>query len=411
MANSFSNRKKLQLIASIVEDGMKYIKGSKSYFPQSEMKGKKYGMKVTGYLADPGVAVDGIVADPKDINEPEINAYLNNKNSSCEVDLWDEFTNIEDWTKEVALKRAQNIAMTAQKEIMGEQMFASAQCVVKTSAGFGLLTDAASKLDELSVGGEKLSFQTPTIMGAIAESGLARFLPSDKMKAVFEDAYLGQYAGAAQIEIANCPIVDTTNMDSAPTISADVVKDGATILGVEAITTITPANSAKIVAGMPYKLSGLKIVNAAGIETDQDYIVIPHEENRGGTKVLIIPELRITAPGKGTNNPNAVLAAATISAALSGDTATFTLTPVLTASKKYAVGQCRSKEALGFDQYRFENLPGSDSQDVGTFENITLKLMSFGDGKNGVKLVRIDFPYVAKIFDHRESVSTYTEIA
>ena len=32
---------------------MNYIKGAKSQFPQSELKGKKYGMKVTGYLADP----------------------------------------------------------------------------------------------------------------------------------------------------------------------------------------------------------------------------------------------------------------------------------------------------------------------------------------------------------------------
>ena len=31
----------------------------------------------------------------------------------------------------------------------------------------------------------------------------------------------------------------------------------------------------------------------------------------------------------------------------------------------------------------------------------------FGDGKNGVKLVRLDFPFVAKIFDVRESVTTY----
>ena len=85
---AFANSKKLKLIAALVGDEMNYIKGAKSQFPQSELKGKKYGMKVTGYLADPGTVHDGIVAIPDAVNEPEINAYLNNKNTSCELDLW-----------------------------------------------------------------------------------------------------------------------------------------------------------------------------------------------------------------------------------------------------------------------------------------------------------------------------------
>ena len=84
-----------------------------------------------------------------------------------------------------------------------------------------------------------------------------------------------------------------------------------------------------------------------------------------------------------------------------------TLTPLLTGSKHYAVGQCRTESALGFDQYRFGNLPGSENSDVATAGNVTIKMGEFGDGKNGVKLVRLDFPFVAKIFDVRESVTTY----
>jgi hypothetical protein len=183
------------------------------------------------------------------------------------------------------------------------------------------------------------------------------------------------------------------------------------VLGVTAISGITPAVSGKIVAGMPYKLSGLKVRTAAGIETQQDYVVIPHMENRGGTSVLVIPELRIAAPGTGYNNANAVLPAATISAAASGTTVTFTLSPMLTASKQYVVGQVRTESCLSFDQYRFNSLPGSEVKDVGTDGNITLKVMEFGDGKNGVKLLRIDLPFCAKIFDHRESVTTYTLVS
>lgn len=416
---AFANSKKLKLIAALVGDEMNYIKGAKSQFPQAELKGKKYGMKVTGYLADPGTVHDGIEAKPDSINEPEINAYMNNKNSSVELDLWDEFVNTEDGEKfmeEIGAPRAKNLAISTQKAVMDEAMFTSAQAIVATAADFKLLTKSAKALNELGVAGKKLSFQSPTIMGDIAEGGLAKFIPNEKMAKIYEDAYLGKYGGAEQIEIANVPVIDTTSMDSAPTISADQhVDSNGNILGLDPITSITNSNASYVVVGMPYriKVSGeyAKVRTAAGIETQQDYVVIPHMENRGGTSVPVIPELRIATPGKGFNNANAVISSAAITASLSGDTATFTLEPMLTASKQYVVGQVRTESCLSFDQYRFNSLPGSEVKDVGTDGNITLKIMEFGDGLNGVKLLRIDLPFCAKIFDHRESVTTYTLVS
>ena len=323
--------------------------------------------------------------------------------------------NTEDGKKfmeEIGAPRAKNLAINTQKAVMDENMFASAQAIVATTADFKLLTKSAKALNELGVVGKKLSFQSPTIMGDIAEGGLAKFIPNERMMKIYDDAYLGKYGGAEQIELANVPVIDTTSMDSAPTISADQHVDAnSKILGLNPITSITLSNSSKVVEGMPYKLSGLKIRTAAGIETDQDYVIIAHTEKRGDTSVLVIPELRIATPGTGYNNANAVISSAAITAALSGDTATFTLTPMLTASKQYVVGQVRTESCLSFDQYRFNSLPGSEVKDVGTDGNITLKVMEFGDGKNGVKLLRIDLPFCAKIFDHRESVTTYTLVS
>ena len=408
---AFANNKKLKVIAAMVEDAMPYVKNAKSFFSQAELKGKKYGMKLSGYLTDPGTVHDGIVADPDSISEIEINAYLNNKQSSVEVDLWDELTNIEDFKNEIAQKRAENIALTTQKDVMAENMIRSAQAVVATTADFKLLTKSAKALNALGVGGRKLSFQSPEIMGDIAEGGLARFLPSDKMKEVYGDAYLGRYAGAEQIEVANTPILNTTGMDSAPTISATVIKDANNnVIGLEPITTATGSGTGSLLVGAAYKVTGLKIRNASGIETDKDYIIIWGKEKQGDNVVYGIPELRVTVDGKGTNNANAHMDATTLAAAISGSTATFTLTPILTASKTYAIGEVRTEDSLGWDQYRFDNLPGGEAQDVSTFENITLKLMAFGDGKNGVKLVRIDMPYCCKLFDHRESVTTYLQL-
>lgn len=408
---AFANNKKLKLIAAMVEDQMAYIKGAKSFFSQSEIKGKKYGQKVSGYLPDPGTVVDGIVANPDTINEPEVDAYINNKNSSCETDLWNDLVDIESFKDEIAEPRANNLALTTQKEVMAENMIRSVQAVVVTTADFKLLTKSAAALRDLGVGGKFLSFQNPDIMGDIAESGLAKFIPSPEMQKIYGDAYLGRYSGAQQIEIANTPIVDTTGMDAAPTISAAVVKDSDNnVIGLEPIKTATGSGAGSLIVGAAYKVNGLKIRNAAGIETDRDYVIIWGKERQGGSVVNGIPELRVTVDGKGYNNANAHIDAATLGSAIVGTTATFTLTPLLTASKKYAIGQVRTEDSLKWDQYRFDSLPGSDDQDVGTFGSITLKLMAFGDGKNGVKLLRIDLPYLAKILEPRESVTTYLQL-
>lgn len=408
---AFANNRKLKLIAAMVEDQMAYIKGAKSFFSQSEIKGKKYGQKVSGYLPDPGTVVDGIVANPDAINEPEVDAYINNKNSSCETDLWNDLVDVESFKDEIAEPRANNLALTTQKEVMAENMLRSAQAVVVTTADFKLLTKSAAALRNLGIGGKFLSFQNPDIMGDIAESGLAKFIPQEDMQKIYGDAYLGRYSGAQQIEIANTPIVDTTGMDAAPTISATVVKDSDNnVIGLEAIKTVTGSGTGSLIVGAAYKVNGLKIRNAAGIETDSDYVIIYGKERQGANVVNGIPELRVTVDGKGYNNANAHIDAATLGSAIVGTTATFTLTPLLTADKKYAIGQVRTEDSLKWDQYRFDGLPGSDDQDVGTFGNITLKLMAFGDGKNGVKLLRIDLPYLAKILEHRESVTTYLQL-
>ena len=39
--NSFTNRKKLDLLATAIRDNMPYVRASKQEFPQSELKGKK----------------------------------------------------------------------------------------------------------------------------------------------------------------------------------------------------------------------------------------------------------------------------------------------------------------------------------------------------------------------------------
>ena len=47
---------------------------------------------------------------------------------------------------------------------------------------------------------------------------------------------------------------------------------------------------------------------------------------------------------------------------------------------------------------------------VGVDGATVMKMMAFGNGKQGTELTRIDSPYVADIFEPRLAVTTYLEL-
>jgi hypothetical protein len=412
MAGTFSNRKKLILLANAIEQNLDYIKQSDSLFKESEIRGRKYGMAVHGYLPDAGSTHRGLVAVPDKAHQVEVTAWMDNYNTAAEVDMWDRLVNIEDFNKEMVEKRAKKLARDAQKSIIEQNVYLSAQAVVATSVGYDMLSDASAALDELSVTGDRVDYQTPTLLAKIGRTGANLFLPSDIQKEIYEDASIGMYANASHVNMPGMPILDTTGMGTSVTISADVVKDASNnIIGVKPISTAT-AGSGTLFAGLAYKVNGLKVVDEGGVETNQDYVIIVNKErvyDSEGTPsdVTYIPQIRITASGKGYGNPNAHMSAAAIDSATTGSIVTLSLTPLLTASKHYQVGQLRNAKALSFDAQKFDDLPAAKQENVGAGEFITLKMQSAPVILNGVEYFRIDLPYVSKIFEPRQSVTTY----
>lgn len=413
---AFSNRKFLKLLAAAVYDKLDYIKASESLFPQSELEGKKYGKAVHAYLADPGAVYDGIVADPKPTTEVELTAYIKNKGTSVELSLWDTFVEIEDVKKEVYEPRANKLARETQLSVLGENVYRSAQAVVSSTLGTKFIADASSKLSELSLDGKRVEFQTPQLYSDIGDVALKLFLPSEIASKIYGERAMGTYNLADQVQLPGLPVLDTTGMDAAPTISAEVVKDADNnVIGLKPITSITGSGTGSVKVGVPYKVNGLKIVDPSGVETYQDYVLILNKEVRydeSGAAVATeyLPQLRVTVDGKAYGNPNAHIDATTLAAAISEGVATLTLTPLLTASKHYQVGQCRLVSALKYDDYKFQNLKGAAVETVGTFKNVTLKMQAAPQIINGVECIRIDMPHVGKIGDPRESCTTYLQL-
>ena len=398
-AGKFANNTKVQLVAAAVADELDYIKASVSKMPQSEFKGKKYGKTYNLYIPDVGTVKEGLEASPDDIVEVPTEIRLNNFNTSCTLDAWNELGDVEAFADEIAKPRGQHLARQMAKSIIENNVFKNMQAVVSNAPGFGVLSDASAALNELAVGGEVVSFMHPTVMGKIAASGLANFIPGTEAKELYGKNYLGQYAGAEQIQ---CALLPTVTIKSAPTatITLTAVEDGVSnTIGFETVNEITGTN---LVPGAVFTTGGdLKIVDQSGIETEQDVQIIVLSTNAEGNKGTISP-IRITVEGKNTGNPNAWMKAGV---------STLTLTSALEVGATYWVGQVRTKDSMAFDSYKFENLPGSENEDVATVGGVTVKMSTYGDGTNLTKLVRLDTPHAAGIWEPRSCVAVYIKKA
>lgn len=387
LGNEFTNNKKVKLIAGEVYDNMPYTKKAKSYMTQGELEGKKYGNTYSIYLTDPGEVRDGLEAMPDTVTEYEVPVTLKNKNTSVELDAWNKLSNIESFTDEIARPRGRKLARSVEKEVIEDTLPKAFQIVVGP-ANFKTLTDMSKALDEVSMAGTKVTFVKPTVAGTIANAGLANFIPSEIQSKIYKDAYLGQYAGASVIEDNLMPVVNIAGTETASFAVASVSGNGAesaTVVGYN-VTGFTGSPNA------PYKLEGVKVIGLDGMETDQDFYVIADKDGK-------IPEVRLAVKGHNVNNANGWV-----------ESNSFTPSATLAVeSGKYALGQCRDEQAVGFDQYKFSDLPGSENatESVG---NVSMKMSTYGDGKYLTTLTRLDLPFAATLPEPRRSVIGYFRI-
>lgn len=385
LGNTFSNNHKTKLIAGEVYDNLPYLKKAHSYMTQGELEGKKYGKTYSVYIPDPGQVMDGLEANPDAINEVKVDVTLQNKNTSVELDAWNKLTDIESFTNEIAKPRGVKLARSIEKDAIDQTINKAFQIAVG-SANFKTLTDMSKALDEVGAAGTKVSFVKPTVAGEIANGGLANFIPSEIQTKIYKDAYLGQYAGASVIEESLMPIVNVAGDETAAmAVTAVTAKDGtATITaGYDVAFTAAP--------GVPFKVNA-KLIGVDGMETDQDLYIIADKDGN-------VPAVRFAVEGHNVNNANAWV-----------PTGYTTAAPELAVeSGKYALGQCRTEDAVGFDTYKFADLPGSENETV-TVNNVSLKMSTYGDGKYLTTLTRIDAPYAVTLPDPRKAVVGYFKI-
>lgn len=387
MANEFSVNDRVKLIAGEVYENVPYVKKAVSYMSQEQTKGKKNGQTFRLYIPDPGKTIDGIVADPDGINEREVEVTLTAANNSCTVNLWDRLTKIEDFTKEIAKPRGLNLGRSIEKKCIENTVFNAAQAVVG-SADPATLAKASTMLDEVDAVGTRVAFLKPTTEGKITSN--VKFYQGDEIqKDIYKNAYIGEFAGASVIRESLMPIVKGDG--SSATVSFSPVSGegskSATVVGFEPLVS-----AAGLKKGQPYKIDGLKVVNLNGVQTDQDFVIIPTADGK-------FPEIRITVDGEAYNNPNAWVATG-----VTGGNAE----NMLTSGKEYYVGQIRTEDAVGFDTYTFDRIPGTEetTEDV---KNIRIKCSIGGDNIRGESSVVFRAPYAVTLPEQRKAVVAYFE--
>lgn len=391
--NNFSNSHKTKMIAGAVYNEVPYLKKAHSYMTQGELEGKKYGRTYSVYIPDPGHASNGldITNDIDNINEIEVAVELDNIKTGVELTAWNKLTDEDNFRDEIAKPKGIMLGRALEKSAIDKTIFDAAQIAIG-AADFATLSEGAGKLDEVGVAGQKVSFVKPTVMSKIANSGLAKFIPADKQKEIYQSKYLGEYATASQIEEALLPVVDYTSYAAPSNVQLTPIyaEDHSTVVGYEPVTNIGATTK-----GWAFGVTGVKIVDKSGMWTDQDRVVIA--KNAAGD----IAELRIAVEGqKPVNNPNAWVPAGF------GGQLVFTLLKDEqgnTLNGEFYVGQVRTETALGFDTYKFDDLPGSENE-TQDFQGISVKMSQYGDGKTMQTLVRLDIPHAVCLPDAREAV-------
>ena len=395
--NKFSNNEKVKAIAEKIADNCPYIKGAHSYMSQGELDGKKYGKTYKIYITDPGSPViDGVDITSANGNVTEIEVPVTLENIADRVDLtvWNRLTDLESFNDEILKKRTIKMAKSLEKKVIDATIYDAAQVAVG-SADFKTLSDASTKLDELSVAGDKTNFVKPTVAGEIANGGLAKFIPAERMGKIYSDKYLGQYAGAAVVEDNLLPVVNFDDISAtSATITLTPVSgtgvNSATVVGFEPVTALGGSGHK---AGYVFSADGLKIVDNAGLFSDQDRAIITKDANGK------IAELRIAIEGYNENNANCWVPAGTTE---------LTLSKVIT-SGKYQMGQCRVADALGMDTYKFDDVIGADNW-TETKGGVTVQVAEGSNFNTRDNTVRIDLPFASVLPDARQAVATYYKV-
>lgn len=355
--------------------------GSRNYF-SDQINGKmRTGKSYDFVLPDAGNVAEGLVIDPRTIEERKITLTIKNMNNSVQADALELVTDL-DWKNEVAERYAQKLMNRIIKKEVEAAQSEVTTCFV--GEGWRPLSKAQkalmSKVDEKVIG-----FISPDAESIITTNGQA-----------FQVTGSPDFFGKG--DVGNFQRVDyTSQKDLVPlkmeqgvinALSAakakDIDPDHVDQLGISGVTT---AANTVLKAGTPIFVDGAYACDVLGDVTTTPYAFIVKEDVPLSATAVTAKVSKVETRDIGSRNLS--------TSALGGKAIS------VPASGTYFAALIRSEGSYDYTPVNTLEFMLSDKTGVGDVEGMKIFANAFTNGTSAVNTVRWDHSYMAGQIDNR----------
>ena len=433
-----STNRKVKIFAATILEDLPYIRDSKSWIPEDDIKGKKAGSTYEFYIPDPGVAYTSTFANAPNTTDPNNNtdygapaafgatsgtaynildisgdnrkteeravtAFMNNTRSSCDLGSFTRLTALEDYYKEIVEPRAATIAAKTEQEAINSCVWVSdhAEVTSMSAVSLGDIGGMAAKLKGARAGGKLMGYADPEVLAKIAGKltgvGGGFVTDSELYRSIYKDYFFGQFASASWITESFMPKLTTPAAVSTITAITALTQPGVAV-------TVTGTN---LYVGMPFEVTGVYCVNLSGLKLFQKKTFFLSAVNAAGTSgtvsggvVKITTDLSTDATYN-NSNPNCWAANLAV-----WDVANVTFPLNASLSKNVFVVQCRDSDNLNWTTYKHPELVGCKEETVNV-SKISFQSAAWSDVRTRVQIQRFDLPYISLGIDTRLSRILY----
>ena len=432
-----TNRKVKIFAASILED-LPYIRDSKSWIKEDDIKNKKAGASYEFYIPDPGKAYTStfsntpnattpnnnsdygaassfgatsgtnynildISQDNRKTEERAITGFMNNTRASCDLGSFTRLSAVEDYYEEIVKPRASTIAAETEQNAINSCVWVSDHAEVTTMSAINLgnIGGLSAKLKGARVGGKLVGYADPEVLQQIAGKltgvGGGFVTDSEIYRDIYKEYFFGQYAMAAWVTESFMPKIVTPSAASTITAISPLTQAGN-------VVTVTGTN---LYVGMPFEVTGIYCVTLSGMKLFQTKTFFLESVDANGTTgtvaggaVKLMTDLSTDAT-YANNNPNCWGANIAL-----WDVANITFPLNTNLGKNVFVLQVRDSDNLNWTTYKHPELVGCKEETV-NISKISFQSAAWADVRTRVQIQRFDLPYIAVGVDTRLSRLLY----
>ena len=362
--NTILTQKLATVVALEVAKNAGFLKlASKDYFGSQINGNMKAGQSYDFILPDAGNTVDGLVANPRDIEERKVTLTIKNKVNSVKTNALEGVTDIK-WEKEIGPSYAADLVNKTLKEEVNKAAKEANTCFV--GSGFKPIAEAGAFIQSITTE-DTQGFIDPMAQAVLAANGQA-FVPTGAPDALYGKGTLGNFQGIDyKAERWLSPV--KVNL----TVASAGVQSYAT--GTSADTLTLSGVTGTIKAGTPIFVDGVYACDTIGMETNAPKAFIALEDSDNGA-VKVNP---IHTANNGTRDTSVAPSAG--------------MSVTLPDNGNYGLAYIRAKNAYNFSQVDKLDIKLSKEAAVGDVDGLRVT--------SAENLSRWDFTYMAGTVEPR----------